>query len=119
MKRFACTVTLLLALGAMATAQESDARSPFGPPPEVIAAWEAGEGDLLPGPPEWVFGRRASRGKITDLMPPWVASMHESAVEIGLPGPPPEVIDAWEAGEGETLPGPPAFVLDILQMFWQ
>lgn len=101
MKRFACTVALLLTLGTMAAAQEGDAGRSFGPPAEVIAAWEAGD------------------AKSISDMPPWVASMHELAADIGLPGPPPEVIEAWENGEGESLPGPPAFVLDILQMFWQ
>ena len=47
-------------------------------------------------------------------MPPWIAVRHEMARELGLPGPPQEVLDAWENGEGESLPGPPQFIFDLL-----
>ena len=119
MKRFACTAALLLTLSSVVStvAVADEPARPFGPPAEVVAAWEAGEGDLLPGPPAWVLQMRSRDGERSSGMPPWVAAMHERAAEIGLPGPQPEVIDAWENGEGEFLPGPPQFVLDILAMF--
>lgn len=117
MKRLACTAAMLLTLCSVSMAIADEPARPFGPPPEVVAAWEAGQGDLLPGPPEWVVAMRSGDDGRPAGMPPWVAAMHDRAAEIGLPGPPPEVIDAWENGEGEFLPGPPQFVLDILALF--
>ncbi|MEL6894591.1 MAG: hypothetical protein AAFP90_00615 [Planctomycetota bacterium] len=118
MKRFASLVALMLAFSTVAIAQDGTAEDrPFGPPAEVVAAWEAGFGDLLPGPPAWVVEMKASGNERPVGMPPWVAEMHQRAFEIGLPGPPPEVIEAWENGEGDSLPGPPPFVLEILGMF--
>ena len=117
MKRLVGVFALLVILGSAVNAQEVDGVFPPGPPPEVIAAWESGVGNLLPGPPEWVIAMRSEGGKVPDAMPAWVAAMHDRAAEIGLPGPPPEVIEAWEHGEGDLLPGPPPFVLDMLRMF--
>ena len=42
MKRFVCTVALLLTLSLVASAQENDTGRPLGPPPEVVAAWKSG-----------------------------------------------------------------------------
>lgn len=115
MKRFVCTTAALLTLGTIAVAEESI--QPLGPPAEVVAAWEAGSGDLLASPPEWVIAMRSGDSERSAAMPPWVAARLARAAEIGLPGPPPEVIEAWENGEGEVLPGPPQFILELLEMF--
>ena len=117
MKRFAWTAAMLLTLSSVTMTVADEPVQTYGPPPEVVAAWEAGDGDLLPGPPEWVIAMWSEDGDGPNGMPPWVAAMHERAAEIGLPGPPLEVIDAWENGEGKCLPGPPQFVLDIFAMF--
>jgi hypothetical protein len=118
MKQIACSLALVLLTVATTTqAQENDTERPFGPPPEVIAAWESGEGHLLPGPPAWVIEMRYGKAQEAGGMPPWVAARHARAAELGLPGPPTEVIEAWQKGEGESLPGPPDFVLDVLEMF--
>ncbi len=106
-------------LPLFAKAQESSGQ-PFGPPAEVIAAWENGEGHLLPGPPAWVLEMRQSRDAAQadrGGMPPWVAKRHAMAQQLGLGGPPPEVIEAWQSGMGFDLPGPPEFVLDLMQIF--
>lgn len=102
-----------------AKAQETSGK-PFGPPAEVIAAWENGEGHLLPGPPAWVLEMRQVRGSAQPQadqsgMPPWVAKRHVMAQQLGLGGPPAEVIEAWQSGMGFDLPGPPEFVLDLMQ----
>ena len=55
MKRFVCTVALLLTLSLVASAQENDTGRPLGPPPEVVAAWKSGFSDILPGPPPEVI----------------------------------------------------------------
>lgn len=118
MKQFACSLALVvLTMTTASQAQENNTERPFGPPPEVIAAWENGEGHLLPGPPAWVIGMREGNSQETNGMPPWVAERHAWAAEIGLPGPPPEVIEAWQNGESDSLPGPPAFVLELLDLF--
>lgn len=69
-----------------------------GPPAFVVEAWETVEAPVVPenGPPAWVQAR------------------HAMAQELGLPGPPPEIIEAWQNGEGFDLPGPPDFVLELL-----
>ena len=56
MKRLASAFVLaMMTTASAAQAQEiSDDRQAdgvFGPPAEVVAAWENGLGDLLPGPP--------------------------------------------------------------------
>ena len=118
MKRLICSFALLLTITSVSSAEENNFGRPFGPPAEVIAAWENGEGDALPGPPEWVIAMRGGDDAARSGMPPWVAARHERAwPKSACPGPPPEVIEAWENGEGDSLPGPPQFVLDILAMF--
>ena len=114
------TVVAAMCLAPLfAKAQESSGQ-PFGPPAEVIAAWENGEGHLLPGPPAWVLemrqARELSRADV-GVMPPWVAKRQAMAQQIGLDGPPPEVIQAWQNGDGFDLPGPPEIVIDLLRMF--
>ena len=117
MKLYATSLVVLLACSTFAAAQEGPPDRPFGPPAEVVAAWEAGEGHLLPGPPEWVVEMRGGGSERPAGPPPWVAARQAFAEEIGLPGPPAEVTGAWENGEGEFLPGPPAFVFELLGMF--
>lgn len=51
-------------------------------------------------------------------MPPWIAARHALAVEVGLPGPPAEAVEAWQNGDGDSLPGPPWFVREFFTMFW-
>lgn len=124
MKRIAMVVAvaLLAAIGTV-QAQENEGERPtggsFGPPVEVVAAWENGQGGLLPGPPSWVFEMR--KGASEDdgsAMPPWIAARHARAAEVGLPGPPAEAVEAWQSGQGDVLPGPPAFVREFFAMFW-
>lgn len=118
MKQIACSLALVvLTLTTTTQAQENETERSFGPPADVMAAWENGEGYLLPGPPEWVIEMRNGNSQEAGGMPPWVAARHARAVEPGLPGPPPEVMEAWRNREGESLTGPPDFVFDILEMF--
>ncbi|MEM9410239.1 MAG: hypothetical protein AAGA30_03945 [Planctomycetota bacterium] len=49
--------------------------------------------------------------------PPWVAVRINFLKSLGLPGPPAEVVEAWENGYGFDLPGPPQFILEFLSMF--
>lgn len=124
MKRIAMMVAVaLLVTSGNAEAQENDGERPtdrfFGPPAEVVAAWENGQGDLLPGPPAWVIEMRRSASQDDSLsMPPWIAARHAMAAEVGLPGPPAEAVEAWQNGEGDSLPGPPSFVREFFAMFW-
>lgn len=124
MKRIAMLLAVaLLATSGIAQAQESKGERPsgrvFGPPAEVVAAWENGQGDLLPGPPAWVIEMRMGASQDDGLsMPPWIAARHAMAAEVGLPGPPAEVIEAWQNGEGDSLPGPPSFVREFFALFW-
>jgi len=83
-----------------------------GPPQEVFDAWERGEGFDLPGPPDFVL-ELLGEPPINSTAPRWIAMRLQAAKAAGLPGPPPEVFDAWESGEGFDLPGPPDFVLDL------
>lgn len=120
MKRilFSGVAAALCLAPVLATAQESKEPA-FGPPPEVIEAWQEGNGDSLPGPPAWVFEMRQGGGfaqaELGD-MPPWVARRHAMATQLGIGGPPTEVTEAWQNGEGFDLPGPPRFLLDLMQM---
>lgn len=131
MKRIATMFALaLLATTGTARAQDNEGERPssptFGPPAEVIAAWENGQGDLLPGPPAWVLEMRKGASQVRfgasedagSAMPPWIAARHARAAEFGLPGPPAEAIEAWQNGEGDSLPGPPSFVREFFAMFW-
>ena len=123
MKRLASAFVLaMMTTASAAQAQEiSDDRQAdgvFGPPVEVVAAWENGLGDLLPGPPAWVIEMRTGTLQDRDGAPPWIAARHAQAGEAGLPGPPAEVIGAWQNGEGNKLPGPPAFVREFFSAFW-
>ena len=83
-----------------------------GPPQEAFDAWESGEGFDLPGPPDFVL-ELLGKPPINSTAPRWIAMRLQSAKAAGLPGPPQEVFDAWESGEGFDLPGPPDFVLDL------
>ena len=84
------------------------AREGFGPPPEIVAAWQNGE---MPVAPDWVLEMRASLGLDPFGPPPWV--MNRSAGIRGGRGgfggsgfgPPAWVLDAWANGEGFDLPG--------------
>ncbi len=130
MKRLLAVFAVVLCAGsAISAGGEADekARRRFGPPAEVIAAWQAGEGETLPGPPDWVLERRGSgpppwvrrgtgAGEGGFGPPAWVIERQQRAAELGLPGPPPEVIEAWQNGDGFSLPGPPDFVLELLGM---
>ena len=124
MKRIAMMVAVaLLATSGTAKAQDNEGERPagrvFGPPAEVVAAWENGLGDLLPGPPSWVIEmRRGASDGTGRSMPPWIAARHALAAEVGLPGPPAEVVEAWQNGEGDSLPGPPPFVREFFAMLW-
>lgn len=124
MKRIAMMIAVaLLAASGTAQAQENDGERPagsvFGPPAEVVAAWENGQGDLLPGPPAWVIEMRRGASQDDSLsMPPWIAARHALAAEVGFPGPPAEAVKAWQNGEGDSLPGPPPFVREFFAMFW-
>lgn len=123
MKRLASMFALAVLTTATTTqAQDNDGERPkqrgFGPPAEVVAAWENGQGDLLPGPPEWVIEMRTETAQDGVAMPPWIAARQAMAAEIGLPGPPAEAIEAWQNGEGDNLPGPPSFVREFFRMFW-
>ncbi|MCA9130290.1 MAG: hypothetical protein KDB22_24550 [Planctomycetales bacterium] len=124
MKRIAMMVAVaLLATTGTAQAQENEGERPtgrsFGPPAEVVAAWENGQGDLLPGPPAWVIEMRMGASEDAGRsMPPWIAARHARAAEVGLLGPPAEAIEAWQNGEGDSLPGPPSFVREFFAMFW-
>lgn len=118
MKQIACSVALVVLTVATSTqAQAGDTAPHFGPPQEVIAAWQSGEGYLLPGPPAWVIEMRHGKAQEAGGKPPWIAARHARAAELGLSGPPSEVIEAWQNGEGDSLPGPPDFVHGIREMF--
>lgn len=124
MKRIATLLAVaLLATTGNAQAQESEGERPtvraFGPPAEVVAAWQNGQGDLLPGPPAWVLEMRKGAFQNSGRsMPPWIAARRALAAEVGLPGPPAEAVEAWQNGEGDSLPGPPSFLREFFAMFW-
>ena len=118
MKQLLSSVALLvLTMTTASQAQENAPERLFGPPPQVIAAWENGDDDVLPGPPAWVVEMRYGHLQEAGGVPPWIAARQAQAAVIGLPGPPPEVIETWHNGQGEFLPGPPDFVLDVLELF--
>ena len=119
MKRIATVVVVTLMCVPFAKLPANEPPAPKnslpGPPPEVVQAWQNGEGHLLPGPPQWVIDRRAEAGQMVRLSgpPPWVISRQQQAAELGLSGPPAEVIESWREGDGFNLPGPPAFILEM------
>ncbi|HBE68029.1 MAG TPA: hypothetical protein DDW52_07750, partial [Planctomycetaceae bacterium] len=60
MKLLASSIALMLAFSTVAIAQDGTVENrSFGTPADVVAAWEAGFGDLLPGPPAWVVEMKA------------------------------------------------------------
>ena len=79
------------------------------PPSFVLEAWESGEAPVPPqtGPPTWVVDAWKSgehpRASGEFGPPAFVVERHRMAQELGLPGPPPEIIGAWENGEGFDL----------------
>lgn len=97
-------------------AQEIPANA--GPPAWVVEAWESGNAPVVPvdGPPAWVVEawQNGEMPQRPSGPPAWVVARQEMANELGLPGPPPEVRQAWEDGVGFELPGPSSFIFDLI-----